>query len=809
MSDLKIPLVIAGDINVNLLNPSNYVYVDVYIRNLFELGMKPLVTLPTKVNLENLLTRFSVIDHVWVSNGLESDQTFIIPIDITDHFPVVSFILLPTSFVPKQINSKRRRLTFRGKEMFRMLLSNIHIDTSIMDINMIFGDYSSKVMNGYNKAFPIDNCTIKNKNSFAWVTPDLKECIKKKARLYRAFLKGRISKGDYTSYKNRLTNLIRRSKALYYEKLFLENAANTKVLWSTINSLLNRKNCQVLKEIVVNEVVLKGERMVDYINEYFVNAASTVTRGLPHTNGFVCLAARTRESCFFLPTDIVEVKKVIMGLKNEDSKLLDIHPSVLKENTSIFANHFVDLYNMAIELAGFPNNLKIARVNPGHKSGPTEKIDNYRPISALPLFSKVFEKLTLNRMDSFIRQHNILTNSQFGFHKGCSTTHAIIKLLTHVVQAYHQRLYSACFFLDLRKAFDTINHRILLQKLEHYGFRGHCNKFLESYYNNRRQYVHVNGYNSSTKPIEIGVPQGSILGPLCFSLFINDMPLAVEEETILFADDAAFVLTSPTLEGLLTEISNLFSDLSAYLSINNLVPNASKSKLMMFTSRPNSNLPVILFGGKEIEWISEFKYLGLTITNTLNFTKHINNVALNVSRITGAIVNLRSILPQQMLLKLYYALAFPHISNHITVWGASPAYQLNTLSVRVNNLLRVILGVTKENGRPTMSNNNLYKQLGVLKLNSVYRYNLFKILKLLLDGKLPNFWTILMSEHVTSHSYNTRQIRFRHPALVCEIERRAMSHQLILLYESVPKNILESNYSSAIKQFKSLLNGSQ
>ena len=431
--------------------------------------------------------------------------------------------------------------------------------------------------------------------------------------------------------------------------------------------MLNRNNSQVLKEIVANDEVLKGDLMVNYINQYFVNAANTVTRGIPQTNGFVCFAARTSESCFFLPTAIAEVRKVILNLKNKGSKLLDIHPSILKDNIDIFATHFVELYNLAIELAVFPEDLKIARVNPGHKSGPPEKIDNYRPISALPLFSKIFEKLTLNRMECFIKQHSILTPSQFGFRKGCSTTHAIIKLLTHVIQAFHRRHYCACFFLDLRKAFDTINHRILLQKLEYYGFRGHCYRFLRSYYQNRKQYVHVNGYSSSTQKIETGVPQGSILGPLCFSLFINDMPLAVEEETVQFADDAAFVLTSPTLEGLLEKISNLFSDLSAYLNINNLVPNASKSKLLMFTSRPTSNLPVMLFGGSEIEWISEFKYLGITITNTLNFSKHISNISLNISRITGSIVNLRSFLPTQILLKLYHALVFPHISNHIVL----------------------------------------------------------------------------------------------------------------------------------------------
>ena len=148
------------------------------------------------------------------------------------------------------------------------------------------------------------------------------------------------------------------------------------------------------------------------------------------------------------------------------------------------------------------------------------------------------------------------------------------------------------------------------------------------------------------------------------------------------------------------------------------------------------------FGGKEIEWISEFKYLGLTITRTLNFTKHIGNIALNISRITGTIVNLRSIIPTQTLVKLYYALAYPHISNHIVVWGAAPTSQLKNLTVRINNMLRMILGVVKINGRPTISNKELFKQLELLNLTSIYKYNLFKLLKLLLDGKLPAFWNL-------------------------------------------------------------------
>ena len=163
----------------------------------------------------------------------------------------------------------------------------------------------------------------------------------------------------------------------------------------------------------------------------------------------------------------------------------------------------------------------------------------------------------------------------------------------------------------------------------------------------------------------------------------------------------------------------------------------------------------------------------------------------------------------QILVRLYYALALPHISNHIIVWGAAPTSQQKHLSVRINNMLRIILGVTRINGRPTVSNDDLYNQLGIMKLGNIYKYELFKFLKLLVDGKLPEFWNILMSEYVTPHSYNTRQIRLRHPALVCEVERRALSHQLIRLYENVQRHVLEDNYPSALRQYKRSLLDSQ
>ena len=282
------------------------------------------------------------------------------------------------------------------------------------------------------------------------------------------------------------------------------------------------------------------------------------------------------------------------------------------------------------------------------------------------------------------------------------------------------------------------------------------------------------------------------------------MPLAVDAYTVLFADDAAFIVTSTTLSELFVKIKKLFDDLERYLNANILAPNSSKSKLMMFSSRPTQDLPNLRFAGAVIEWVKEYKYLGLTLTNNLSFGKHIKNMALNISRVTGTLTSLTNFLPIRVLLKLYSALALPYLTNHLIVWGAAPVSQMRVLNVRVNRMLRLILRVPYVDGRPTMSNNELYQFLDILNLDNLFRYNLFKFLKLMLDGKAPEFYDILLRPHLSSHTYQTRRM-FRHPYVNCEVVRRALSHQLILLYDEIPYDILNANLSLSFRRFKSFL----
>ena len=460
-------------------------------------------------------------------------------------------------------------------------------------------------------------------------------------------------------------------------------------------------------------------------------------------------------------------------MKNKGNSVYDIGVLVLKENLQIFSDHFTVLYNHSVDTLTYPDLLKKAVVVLGHKSGSKDDINNYRPISNLPVVSKIFEKLTLTRLLSFVNKYSILSNSQFGFRKGKNITQAAMKLTTTIVNAYHDKLYVSCFFLDLRKAFDTIDHEILLRKMSHQGFREQINHYLRSYLTGREQYVQVGDYKSQCLNITKGVPQGSILGPLLFNLYINDIADCVDEEVVLFADDAAFIITAPSLQRMYEKIRKLFIDLNRYLVTNKLVPNLGKSKLMFFNSRPKVDLEALVFGAETIEWVEEFKYLGLILNAKMSYSNHINKICTKISQHIGIFSHLSKVVPREVLVLLYHAFILPHLTLHIELWGAAPEWHISKLRVKQNNLLRAILNVEVVNGVPQQRTIDMYNNLGLLTLNNLFKLYLIKFLSLLLKGDLPIFYDLLLRPLLPNHRYGTRTGRFRHPLIVCEVKRRA------------------------------------
>ena len=210
----------------------------------------------------------------------------------------------------------------------------------------------------------------------------------------------------------------------------------------------------------------------------------------------------------------------------------------------------------------------------------------------------------------------------------------------------------------------------------------------------------------------------------------------------------------------------------------------------------------MFFSGGVIEWVSEFKYLGLILTNKLSFGKHISKVMLNVSRITGMIRSVCDSLPRSVLFKLYQALALPHINLHVEIWGSAPAYLMNGLEVKINNLLRVIFGIYRDGGIPVIRTREMYSTYSILRLKSIHNIKLFKLLRSLIDGRYPELFYILLRPYIIPHTYATRRGIFRHPDLTCEVERRFLSHQLIVLHEQLPHHLFENSLSSSIRQLR-------
>ena len=304
-----------------------------------------------------------------------------------------------------------------------------------------------------------------------------------------------------------------------------------------------------------------------------------------------------------------------------------------------------------------------------------------------------------------------------------------------VLKTFHDKTYTAALFLDLTKAFDTVNKDILMHKLRVYGFRGIPNYFLYSYLSNRFQFVYVAGEKSEVKPINTGVPQGSVLGPLLFNIFINDITNIGNAEKVLFADDAVFYVTASTLALCIEKLEILIKDLSEWLKNNKLIPNVTKTKLMMFTPRHTRILPDVLFNGTKVEWVNEFKYLGVIIDNNLNFSSHTREINKKLCKMQGVIYSLSSLLPKKALLTIYYSLVYSLLSQNIVIWGGVSEVNVKNIKICLNKILRSILRVEyDENNIPLVGTNEMYKSLNLLKFNDIYKYFLLKFLHLVLYG---------------------------------------------------------------------------
>ena len=430
--------------------------------------------------------------------------------------------------------------------------------------------------------------------------------------------------------------------------------------------------------------------------KYFTNIGPSLTGKIPASNHFFWsfLPSTVNESIILKPTSTQEVRDICNSFKSGKAPGCDnIAMTVIKDSLNIIADPLSKIINISLKNGIFPDKLKVAKVLPAFKSEDPQYFVNYRPITLLPNFSKIFEKVVYNRFIEFIERLEILYCCQFGFRKNHSTALSLINLINKIAESIDRNEVTIGVFLDLSKAFDTLDHEILLNKPEHYGIRDVALDWVKSYLSERLQFVQFNQTSSSKCQIHCGVPQGSILGPLFFILYINDLPFASSlTEPLLFADDTSILYSHRDQDHLISVLNEELIKIDSWMRSNKLSVNIKKTNYVVFKSaqkKASSDLP-LSFNSQILKEKNAVKFLGAYIDNSLTWKSHINHVCKKMSKSIGVIFRSRFFLTEKTLLSLYYTLVYPYISYCSTVWTSTYPTNLNRIYLLQKRAVRAI-----------------------------------------------------------------------------------------------------------------------
>ena len=397
------------------------------------------------------------------------------------------------------------------------------------DTQSAYSKFHEVISTNYNACFPYRKISKKYYKNKPWLSTALKESIKIKNKLY---VKSKRSSGSenvsfYKKYRNKLNQLIQSAERKHFHDVLFEHKSNLKKSWQVIKTVINkRKYTPVNTKFKVNGATTNdGSVIANKFNTYFVNVGTVLANSIAPTdkNPVDYIQQDIINTLYFDPVTENEICKIIGSLKDSAAGWDDLKSSMIKHIKESITVPLVHIYNRSFVTGTFPSELKIANVVPIHKSGDEMMFSNYRPVSVLPLFSKLLERLVYNRLISHINDKKLLYEFQFGFQKGKSTHLAIRILVDKITEALDQDECVVGVFLDFSKAFDTVDHNILLQKMDKYGICDVELQWFKDYLSNRMQYVTYNKYKSSHAKIHCGDPQGSILGPILFLLYINDL----------------------------------------------------------------------------------------------------------------------------------------------------------------------------------------------------------------------------------------------------------------------------------------------
>lgn len=760
-------VIIGTDQNFDYLKLHSHIKTAELFNLFLSFNLLPTITKPTRITHSSA----TLIDNIYVQKENLEIYPAIIPCDISDHFPVICCMMNGRK---KEV---RHPLKFKHRHLNTALINEIKLNISntdwtflyTLDVNTAYDLFSDKLNQLIDEIAPERTITIPPHHIIRddWMTIGLMKSSLKLNKMYRKCTnkpKTHPLYIDYVAYRNAFNKIKRTAKHDFYKDRFEQYKTDIKKTWKLMNSLIGKTHDKSSIQTTFklnNSILTEPQEIANGFCTYFSTIGSDLARSIsqPTKNAFQYLQAKKTNnlnSFFVTPTTPNEIQSIINSLKPKKSSGFDkLNTSLLKELGPEISHPLEVIINKSFIEGTVPSALKIAKVVPIYKSNERDLFSNYRPVSLLPVMSKVLEKAMHKRLLTFFEYHNMLYDSQYGFRKNRSTTMAALELINDAIQALENNESMLAVFLDLSKAFDTINHSLLLSKLEFYGIRGVAYDWFKCYLSNRSQYVVYNNETSSMLPITCGVPQGSILGPLLFIIYMNDLPDCLEKlKSILFADDTSLYHSDNDINRLYEDTNTELDLIQDWFRANQLSLNTNKTNYMLFSYKKTTNMSqyIVKVGDKIIEKSTCVKFLGFHVDDKLTWQEHINIIKSKLASSIYAMNRIKKIIPTTYKRTLYFTLVYPYLNYGIILWGAT--YKCHTNKV-VKMQKRAVRNIC--NARYNDHSDPLFLSQNILKFENIYQLEVIKIVYNFYNKLLPNplMHIFLLNQQV--HNRHTRQ----------------------------------------------------
>lgn len=744
--------VIAGDFNYDLLPIFEKDGSNDFSNLLTAYGFFPLISRATRKHKEVS----SLLDNIFINDFQLYHSSGVIIEDLSDHFPVFASLKIgnPCKIGRESVTVFDKRRMNELSNILNMKLEGFQENTDVNIASEILAEAYREGIQLLSKTFT----PSRRKTSIKpWITPSILCSINRKNDLYNKYMRRRNldNENKYKQYRNILVQTIRTAKTMYFRSELHKNKDNGKRTWELINQVTNKPKSK--KMIFPDNFAddrgknVNKSGLADGFNDFFSSIGQVLEKEIPKVDKDpisylnevdVSSNAMPRVTCNQIENIIKSLNRVGGGIDNISTDiLLGTYKNIL--------HHLTFFFNLCLEHGCFPNNLKVSIITPIFKSGKKDTFTNYRPISLLPILSKVLEKIMYESLSSFLEEHNVLNPLQFGFRKKHSTYMPIAHMYEEITKQMEMKEVTCTIYLDLKKAFDTVSFEILLRKLSFIGVRGNLFEIIKSYLSSRCQITKVNNMYSKKRDVVVGVPQGSILGPLLFIIYINDIVRVTETAKFyLFADDTAVMFTAKNTCELQAKANVIMPALSEWFQANRLSINASKTYYQIYSSNQQTDIDIYI-DQTRIERKGCVRYLGIYIDENLKWNSHIAYVVKTISRNLGIMGRAKHYLSARELILLYNGLILPHLNYCAVIWGRTYPSNLKKVSVLQKRAMRII--DKKPYLYPT---NDLFIKYKILKFPDMVREQNMMILLAHLNHTLPKPISDMFKHQEAS---NTRQ----------------------------------------------------